>query len=187
MALTDELSELESEVNAANPEPELVNQAMIDMQRNFTNAILAKQVEQLTRDFEEKAPEMTADEIYNAPIWPDFDPTIHQYLDKPVGYVCQSPLGNMVKLIQPYDSTIYSQAPEDLPAQWGFYWAKEPKNARPFLSVSTSPYMKDEVCAFLDEETNVWNVWKSTIDNNVWSPADYPQGWENLGPYFSFL
>ena len=30
--------------------------------------------------------------------------------------------------------------------------------------------------------TDGGKVWRSTIDNNVWSPDTYPQGWTDLGP-----
>jgi len=32
-----------------------------------------------------------------------------------------------------------------------------------------------------DKVTFNGHIWESTIDNNVWSPADYPQGWTDLG------
>ena len=36
------------------------------------------------------------------------------------GFVCRSSAGRVVRLIQNYDSTIFTQEPEDLPAQFGF-------------------------------------------------------------------
>lgn len=30
--------------------------------------------------------------------------------------------------------------------------------------------------------TDGGKVWRSTIDNNVWAPTAYPQGWTDLGP-----
>lgn len=131
-------------------------------------------VKETVKDLEAKAKDMTPDEILDVPIWPDFDPEAHQYLDKPVGYVCQTPAGNIVKLVQPYDSNIYKDPPESLPAQWGFYWGKDPKHAKEFQALSTSPYMVDEVCLCNGE------VYRSKIDNNVWSPADAPQYWEKV-------
>lgn len=41
-------------------------------------------------------------------------------LERKVGFVCRSTAGRVVKLLQNYDSTVYPQEPEDLPAQWGF-------------------------------------------------------------------
>lgn len=92
-------------------------------------------------------------------------------LERPVGFVCKSSAGRVVKLLQPYDSTIYTQEPEELPAQWGFQWSTDPSKALPFVALSTSPYMKDDCCT----EDGV--TYRSTIDNNVWAPKDYPSGW----------
>ena len=121
------------------------------------------------------ASDMTADEILAEEYCiPNFNPE-KQYLNYTAGFICISPSGNVVKLLQPYDSTIYTQDPEDLPAQWGFYWASDPKYAKPFVKMSTSPYNKGQCCTFEG------HVWKSTIDTNVWSPTEYPTGWEDLG------
>lgn len=93
-------------------------------------------------------------------------------LNRPVGFVCKSSAGRVVKLLQVYDSTIYTQEPEELPAQWGFVWSDDPAHALPFIALSTSPYMKGNCCM----ENDV--VYRSLIDNNVWAPSAYPQGWE---------
>ena len=95
-------------------------------------------------------------------------------LDRPVGFVCKSSAGRVVKLLQPYDSDIYTDEPEELPAQWGFVWSDDPAHAKEFISLSTSAYMKGNCC--------LWDgvVKRSKIDNNVWSPADYPDGWEDV-------
>lgn len=86
-------------------------------------------------------------------------------LDRPIGFVCKSSAGRVVKLLQPYDSTIYTQEPEDLAAQWGFVWSNDPAHAKPFVSISTSPYMKGNV-ALHDGK-----VWESMADNNVFEPG----------------
>lgn len=88
------------------------------------------------------------------------------------GFVCKSSAGRVVRLLQPYDSDIYTQEPEDLPAQWGFVWSNDPAHALPFIAMSTSPYMIGNVCS----ENGV--VYRSKIDNNVWAPSAYPAGWE---------
>jgi hypothetical protein len=95
-------------------------------------------------------------------------------LNRPVGFVCKSSAGRVVKLLQVYDSTIYTNEPEGLPAQWGFVWSNDPAHAKPFVALSTSPYMKDNCC------TEEGQVFRSTIDSNVWSPSAYPQGWEKV-------
>lgn len=93
-------------------------------------------------------------------------------LDRAVGFVCKSSAGRVVRLLQVYDSDIYTQEPEELPAQWGFKWSTDPAKALPFVAISTSPYMLGDCCS-VDGV-----VYRSTMDNNVWSPVDYPSGWE---------
>lgn len=95
-------------------------------------------------------------------------------LDRPVGFVCKSSEGRVVKLLQVYDSTIYNGEPEELPAQWGFVWSNDPAHAKPFVAMATSPYMKDNCCT----ENDV--VYRSLIDNNVHAPSAYPAGWKEV-------
>lgn len=126
-------------------------------------------------DVQSRIPDMTPDEVVdNEDFLPKFNPE-RQYLNFEPGYVCRSPIGNAVKLLQPYDSLIYTQSPEELQAQWGFYWSTDPTKAKPFLKSSTSPYYEDSCCTFND------HVWRSTINANVWSPTENPSGWEDLG------
>lgn len=107
---------------------------------------------------------------------PDFQAAkaLKNMLERPVGFVCRSSAGRVVKLLQVYDSNVYTQEPEDLPAQWGFKWSTDPAKALSFVAISTSPYSKGECCTEGDK------IYRSTIDNNVWSPSAYPQGWEEV-------
>lgn len=98
-------------------------------------------------------------------------------LERPVGFVCRSGAGRVVKLLQAYDSTVYTQEPEDLPAQWGFQWSTDPAKALPFISLSTSPYMTGDCC------TEGGLVYRSLQDSNVWAPSAYPPAWEATPPY----
>ena len=93
-------------------------------------------------------------------------------LDRQVGFVCKSSSGRVVKLLQVYDSNVYTQEPEELPAQWGFVWSDDPAHAKPFIALSTSPYMAGNCCT----ENGI--TYRATIDNNVWAPSAYPAGWE---------
>ena len=95
-------------------------------------------------------------------------------LERPVGFVCKSTAGRVVRLLQVYDSNTYSGEPETLPAQWGFVWSTDPAKALPFVAISTSPYGIGECC------TENGKVYRSTIENNVWAPSAYPQGWEEV-------
>lgn len=93
-------------------------------------------------------------------------------LERPVGFVCRSSAGRVVKLLQSYDSSVFTQEPEELSAQWGFKWSADPAKARPFISMATSPYMKDDCCS----ENGI--VYRSLMDNNVHAPSAYPAGWK---------
>lgn len=107
---------------------------------------------------------------------PDFAAAkaVKNMLERPVGFLCRSTAGRVVKLLQVYDSETYTQEPEDMPAQWGFYWSTDPAKALPFIELATSPYMKGDCC------TEGGKTWRSTIDTNTWSPSAYPQGWEEV-------
>lgn len=122
-----------------------------------------------------RASELTGTEIYAEEAFlPDFAAACaaKNMLEREVGFVCRSTAGRAVKLLQPYDSTTYTAEPEDLPAQWGCYWSTDPDKALPFVSISTSPYMTGDCC------TDDGVTYRSIIDNNVWKPSEYPQGWE---------
>lgn len=95
-------------------------------------------------------------------------------LQRPVGFVCKSSAGRVVRLLQPYDSDIFAGQPEDLPAQWGFVWSNDPAHALPFVALSTSPYMTGNCC------TENGTVYRSKEDNNVFPPSAYPTGWEEV-------
>ena len=105
---------------------------------------------------------------------PDFQAAVKNanMLTRLAGFVCKSTAGRVVKLLQPYDSTIYTGEPEELPAQWGFQWSQDPAHAKPFVAISTSPYNKGDCC------TEDGTVYRSTMDGNVWAPSAYPQAWE---------
>lgn len=125
-----------------------------------------------------KAPEMTGTELYAAEEYiPDFQAACaaKNMLERSPGFVCRSTAGRVVRLLQVYDSTVYTQEPEDLPAQWGFVWSTDPAKALPFIALSTSPYGTGECCA------ENGHVYRSKVENNVWAPNAYGQGWEDLG------
>lgn len=133
---------------------------------------------QAAQKLQEKAGSMTGTELYAAEDnIPDFAAAVasKNMLERAAGFVCRSTAGRVVKLLQPYDSSIYTAEPEELPAQWGFVWSDDTKKARDFISLSTSPYMENN-CAI-----DAGCVWRSKIDNNVWAPSSYEQGWEKLG------
>ena len=92
------------------------------------------------------------------------------------GFVCRSTAGRVVRLIQNYDSDIYTQEPEELAAQWRFAWSQEPTDALPFVELATSPYNTGDCCTYEG------HVWRSGQDNNVWAPGTLNIKWDDLGP-----
>lgn len=142
----------------------------------YTDAMRAKGAADAA-DFQTRSASMTGTEMYaEEEKIPDFQAAKAKMnmLQRPVGFICRSSAGRVVKLLQVYDSNIYTQEPEDLPAQWGFKWSTDPAKALPFIAMSTSPYSKGECCTEGDK------IYRSTIDNNVWAPSAYPQGWQEV-------
>lgn len=127
------------------------------------------------QEVQERSPNMTGTELYAVDDRiPQFKAaaTKQNMLQRPIGFVCKSSAGRVVKLLQNYDSSIYTAEPEELPAQWGFVWSNDPAKALPFVAISTSPYNAGNCCT----ENGV--VYRSKVDSNVWAPSSYPQGWE---------
>ena len=132
--------------------------------------------------FQANSPNMTGTEMYEQTNYiPDFQAAkaaknmLERQAGMTDGFVCLSTAGRVVRLIQNYDSDIYTQEPEELPAQWGFKWSTDPKKALPFIAISTSPYMIDDCCTFNE------HVWRSGQDNNVWEPGSVGVSWIDLG------
>lgn len=100
---------------------------------------------------------------------------VKNMLDRPIGFVCKSSAGRVVALLQAYDSSVYTQEPEELPAQWRFKWSTDPAKALPFVKMATSPYDVGDCYTFNG------GVYRSTINGNVYSPEEYPSGVEYLG------
>lgn len=129
------------------------------------------------REVQTKAPDMNGTELYAVDDRiPDFVAACakQNMLERPVGFVCKSSAGRVVRLIQPYDSTIYTQEPEELVAQWGFVWSNDPAKALPFVAISTSQFMKGNCCS------ENGKVYRSKHDNNVHAPSAWPDGWEEV-------
>lgn len=124
---------------------------------------------------EAEAPELDGTAIIEREAYiPDFNPA-KQYLNWRVGAVVRDG-GQVWQLIQPYDSSIYTDSPENMRAQWGLCHTKNPEKAKPYVAPlgQSGVYMKNECCV----ENEV--VYRSLIDNNVWKPSEYPTGWEKV-------
>lgn len=128
-------------------------------------------------EVQERSPDMNGTELYAVDDRiPQFKEAVKKQnmLTRKVGFVCKSSAGRVVRLIQPYDSGVYTAEPEELPAQYGFVWSDDPAKALPFVAIATSPYMRGNCCT----ENDV--IYRSKIDNNVHAPSAYPDGWEEV-------
>ena len=68
--------------------------------------------------------------------------------------------------------------PADLPAIYSRKNTTDPKRAKPWMAPNgTSGMHMKEDCA-----VDAGHVWRSNMENNVWKPTEYPEGWEDLGP-----
>ena len=131
-------------------------------------------------EVQQKAPAMTGTEL-NAvdDRIPRFAEAVKHknMLERPAGqkdgFVCRSSAGRVVRLIQAYDSDVFPQEPEELPAQWRMVWSTDPAKAKPFLASSTSYYNKGDCCL-----NKAGQPVRSTIDVNTWDPDVSPQFWE---------
>lgn len=144
---------------------------------------------------QEKSPDMTGTELYAAEDYiPDFKSAVgaKNMLDRKAGqtdgFVCRSTAGRVVRLIQNYDSTVYTQEPEELPAQYRFVWSTDPAKALPFVELATSPYNTGDCCTYPvneegqpDPDGTVIHVFRSGQDTNTWAPGTVGVSWEDLG------
>ena len=92
------------------------------------------------------------------------------------GFVCKSSAGRVVRLIQNYDSDVFTAEPEELPAQWRMVWSTDPAKAKPFIASSTSYYNKGDCCLNRSGQAR-----RSKIDVNTFDPDVTPEFWED--PY----
>lgn len=149
--------------------------------KDFVLDTLKRAGKQAAETLQTQAPDMTGTELYAEEEYiPSFKAAVAKknMLERKAGqkdgFVCKSSAGRVVRLLQNYDSSIYTQEPEELPAQWGFVWSKDPAKAKPFIALSTSPYNSGDCCT----ETGI--VYRSTMEGNVHAPSAYPQGWEKV-------
>lgn len=129
---------------------------------------------------QEAAPTMTGTEL-NAEerLIPSFRAAcaVQNMLSRPAGqtdgFVCKSTAGRIVRLIQNYDSDVFTGEPEELPAQWRMVWSTDPAKAKPFIASSTSYYNTADCCLNKAGEPR-----RSKIDANVFDPDVNPEYWE---------
>lgn len=148
---------------------------------NAKDRVLARERQrgyEAARAVQAKADDMSGTELYAAD---DRIPAFlaarekKNMLERNIGFVCKSTAGRVVRLLQPYNSDIYTAEPEELPAQWGFKWSTDPKKALPFVAINTSPYNTGDCCTYEG------HVWRSGQDVNTWAPGTINIKWEDLG------
>ena len=135
------------------------------------------------KELQQRSPGMTGTEINaeDSKI-PDFRESIKKknMLDRPAGqddgFVCKSTAGRVVRLIQNYDSDIFTGEPEELKSQFRFVWSTDPAKAKPFIASSTSYYNTGDCCLNKAGEPR-----RSRIDVNTFDPDVSPEFWED--PY----
>lgn len=82
------------------------------------------------------------------------------------------------RVLQAHDSTGNpGWKPSATPALFEVYHTKDPAKAKPYVAPygTSGLYDKDEVCLWTDGI-----VYKSLVDNNAYSPADYAANWEKV-------
>ena len=149
--------------------------------KDYVLDAMRRQGRLLALDLQSRAADMTSSELYaEIDYIPDFTEAVktknmmERTADMKNGFVCKTSAGLIVRLIQNYDSDVYTAEPEELDAQWGYVWSNDPAKALPFVSLATSPYYVGN-CG-----TENGNTYRSKMDNNVHAPSAYPEGWEEI-------
>lgn len=141
---------------------------------DFVKTVLTQLSIQMAKNIQKNSNNMSATEIVvNKNFIPSFNPS-RQYLNFKIGYLCKTFSGNVVKLLEPYDSIANPEEPEKLPSKWRFLWSTDPSQAKPFKLSSTSPYLIGDICVFKEK------LWRSLANNNLYSPTERPDLWEKL-------
>lgn len=144
--------------------------------KDFVLETMRKSGKTMAQALQEKANEMTGTELYDEFSYiPSFYAAIARVnmLKRKAGFICRSPQGRVVELIQPYDSDIYKDEPEKLTAHYRFKWSQNPKHALPFVCITESYYRMGDCCIASDGTTR-----RSKLDVNTWDPMEHPEYWE---------
>ena len=112
---------------------------------------------------------------------------VEPFIDEWVAGTMSQPVEHAVSDVARYQDQVYvckqththhgepGWDPATYHAGWVLKHTKDASNPKPFVAESHNPYMKDEVALAADGF-----VYKSLIDNNVWEPTSYPQGWQKV-------
>ena len=143
-------------------------------------AIMREQGKVDAESLQARSADMTNDELYaEERKIPSFKSAVaaknmlERKADRKEGFVCISSAGTVCRLLQNYDSSIFTGEPEELAAQWGRVWSNDPAKAKDFVSDANSPYHTGNCCV------EGGSVFRSRYDNNTHAPSAWPEGWEN--------
>lgn len=98
------------------------------------------------------------------------------YTDVPIGTPYKY-ADQVYKLWQAHDATNQPDwTPDQAVSLWDICHTTDPAKAKPYVAPqgTRGMYQTSEVC------TEGGIIYSSTIDNNVWQPSAYPQGWEEI-------
>ena len=130
---------------------------------------------------QEKSSEMTSDELYAAvndiprfAVAVQKENMMNKKADRYTGFVCISSAGLICRLLQNYDSDVFTGEPETLPSQWGRVWSNDPAKAQDFVADANSPFHKGNCCKENGE------VFRSKVNDNVHAPSAAPDLWEKV-------
>lgn len=124
---------------------------------------------------QDKAPAMTGTEIIaqedHVPAWD----AKKDYTGWAAGYPVADE-GQVWVLLQPHNAAHYTGRPSTLRALWGLAHTTDPANAKPWVAPfgTSGLYMAGECC------TENGGTYRSTQDNNAYSPSAYPANWEQV-------
>lgn len=97
---------------------------------------------------------------------------VKNMLERPIGFAVTTAMGNVCRLLNVYDSTIFTDEPETLASLWGFKWSTDPAYAKEFISLSTSSYMVNDCCIWESQ------TYRCLADNTTHDPETLPTAWE---------
>lgn len=128
-------------------------------------------------DLAKRAPEMDGTAIIaeedHVPAWSE----AAVYTAEMVGYPVRDN-GQVYTILQPHTPAHNPGVrPADLPAIYSIKHTTDPAKAKPYMAPNgtSGVYNTGDCC------TDAGHVHRSKIESNVWSPAAYPDGWEDLG------
>ena len=98
------------------------------------------------------------------------------YTDVPIGTPYKY-ADQVYKLWQAHDATNQPDwTPDKAVSLWDICHTTDPTKAKPYVAPqgTRGMYQIDDVC------TEGSKLYRSTMENNVWEPSAYPQGWEEI-------